>query len=118
MQKSDRRTFGQGLVSRTLSTRPARESEGQLSETSQVFRLKCTEASSTKGPEEEIPVQIFQIHQVLPNNHSGLGGSRPASLSTGIQYVESFDSSEKFKLPTFGLQFQLETCEDIDYKRA
>ena len=75
-------------VSRALPTWQSSQSPRILSKASQVLRPQLLEAQTAQSAEEEISLPILQGHQVLPVDHSRLGRSWPASLSTGKQYDE------------------------------
>lgn len=65
----------------------------------------------------QVFVPIIQIDKVLPNYNPRLGGSRPAGLSPRVQHAQSPYSSQELELLAFGLQLQLETCENAHHKR-
>lgn len=60
----------------------------------------------------QVPIPLLQGYKVFPVNKAGLGGSRPAGVSPGLQYAEPADSQKEPELPSLGLQLQLEARED------
>ena len=66
--------FTSPQVQRTRARRTARQSTSQLPEASQMLRAQRAQAPLSQEHEEEISLQIFQEHQVLPVHAAGLGG--------------------------------------------
>lgn len=89
MPKSDRYSTCEVLVQGTLPPWPTGESSCQLPKATEILCPKCVEAPPTESAEEEIPLQVIQGYQVLPNDDPRLGRSWTAGLQAGLQHAQS-----------------------------
>ena len=59
-----------------------------------MLRPERVEVTAREGDDEEEFVQAAEGDQIFPDDEVGLGWSWFTGLQAGIQYVESFDSSQ------------------------
>lgn len=104
------------MVSRALSPRTPSEGACELSEASEVLRLEQAQAPPSQGAQQEVPLQVTQIDEVLPVHGARLGRGRNPSLSSGLQHAQPADSQKELELPPSRLQLQSQACEDPDHK--
>lgn len=64
----------------------------------------------------QVPLPLFQGHQVLSVHQAGLGGSGSAGLSARLQHAQSAHPPQEPQLPASGLQLQPEARQDPDHK--
>src|SRR5689334_16980277 len=100
------------MVPGTLPAQPSRQSTSQLPEAPQVLCAEPAAPPTPQGHEQEVPLPLAEINEVLPVDRIGLGRGGDPGVPPRLQYAQPAHPPQEPQLPPLGLQLQLEAGQD------